>query len=144
MRSTYDPQADALSIDLVVDGVRARTVKVEAGILAHLDAQNRLIELEIIGASAFYSVDELKGFESPAEYLTLARAAKESGLSHNTLRLLVNQGKLRATKRGRDWVVTTADLWNYLDNRDARGARPQSRKARRARKEQTTKKVAAS
>lgn len=134
MRATYDPTADAVSLELVPGAARARTLRVDAGTLLHYDRQKRLIELELLGASGRYERAALEEMASPAEYLTLLAAAKESGLSPVTLRQQLQKGRLAGMKQGRDWMVSRAALLTYLDNREASGRPPRSRKARRARK----------
>lgn len=53
-------------------------------------------------------------FEPNTELLTLREAAELSPYSADYLNLLVRKGKIRATKIGRDWVITKADLFDYL------------------------------
>lgn len=45
--------------------------------------------------------------------MTLNEAAAVLGLSAATLRQQVHNGKLRATKRGRDWWVTRREVQRY-------------------------------
>ena len=45
--------------------------------------------------------------------MTLNEAAAVLGLSPSTLRWQIHNGKLRATKRGRDWWVTKAEVERY-------------------------------
>ena len=59
--------------------------------------------------------------------LTLPQAAEEAGLSPGTLRVQIHNGRLEATKLGRDWVVTRAALRIYLDNRAPQGRRAKRR-----------------
>lgn len=141
MRATYDPKADALSIDLVVGVKRHRTVRVEPGILAHFDKQDRLIELEVLMASGRYAAEELAGLESPGTYLTIPEAAAEAGLSPVTLRLQISNGRLKAEKRGLAWFVSRAALFNYLESRETRGRQPRSRKGKKLRAQAETEKA---
>jgi excisionase family DNA binding protein len=46
--------------------------------------------------------------------LTLREAAKQAGLSANTLRVQIWNGRIKATKVGRDWVITRDELRAYL------------------------------
>lgn len=141
MRATYDKEADAMSIDLVPGGIRARTVKTTApGILLHFDKAGHLIELEVIGASEYLPRTELETLSSPAEWLTLSEAAKDSGLSMQTLKVQIHNKRLPGQKRGGIWMVTRAALWTYLENRGPTGDRPASRKGRRTRREQQDRK----
>jgi hypothetical protein len=65
------------------------------------------------------------------EWLTLAEAGREAGLSPETLKKQLHAGRLAGAKRGRDWQVTRHALWNYLEQRDTRGRPPASAKGRR-------------
>lgn len=53
--------------------------------------------------------------------MTLAEAAALLGLSPATLRGQVRRGALKATKRGRDWHVTPAEVARY--RRESLGTR---------------------
>lgn len=48
--------------------------------------------------------------------MTLIEAAAELGVRSDTLRRQVALGKLRATKVGRDWHVTPAEVERYRTN----------------------------
>ena len=52
----------------------------------------------------------------PSDPMTLPEAAEYSGLSVNTLRIQARTGRLVATKRGRDWLVTRKAMDAYLKN----------------------------
>ncbi len=131
MHATYDKEADALSVTLLPSGKRARTVQVTRGILAHFDRAEHLIEIEVLEASTHYPPAALAQISSPAEYLTLAEAAREAGLAPSTLRWQIRKKRLIAEKRGHDWLVTRAALLTYLDNRAPSGRPARRRKARR-------------
>lgn len=133
MRVTYDPTADALAIELAPEAQTARMVKLAPTVNADFDARGRLVTIEILNASAWYPPEQLEGLPSAVEYLSLAEAAEESGLSHDTLRRQIHLKRLPAEKRGRDWVVPRHELLNYLENRDPRGRPARRRKARRTR-----------
>ena len=45
--------------------------------------------------------------------MTLTEAAEALGLDPSSLRHQIANGKLRATKRGRDWWVTPAEVKRY-------------------------------
>ncbi|AGY59232.1 helix-turn-helix domain-containing protein [Gloeobacter kilaueensis] len=58
--------------------------------------------------------------ELPIEdWLSLAEAAAEVGLSQNTLRKYAINGRLQAKKIGRNWVTTRGAVRQYLQSRDA-------------------------
>ncbi len=45
--------------------------------------------------------------------MTLNEAARLLGLSPDTLRVQIRNGRLKATKRGRDWWVTKGEVERY-------------------------------
>lgn len=45
--------------------------------------------------------------------LTLEQAAASLGVADSTLRVQIRNGKLRATKVGRDWTVTPREVERY-------------------------------
>lgn len=65
------------------------------------------------------------------EYLmTLDKAAPLLGLTDgDTVRLYIWRGRIHATKRGRDWFMTKADIADYLANKKKRGGQPKPRLA---------------
>jgi len=126
MKLTYDPQADALMIILVERRTRSTqrhlvTREIASGMYLDLDTRGNPVSIEILDASARIPRKQLDSLPSPARILSLAQAAKESRLSSDTLRSQINKGRLKATKRGRDWTVSATDLVNYLESRDTRG-----------------------
>jgi len=71
--------------------------------------------------------------------MLLSEAAAFSGLKAASLRNQILNGRLKASKLGRDWVLDVNDLEAYLAGRDARGRRsatekPLRRAARRVRR----------
>ena len=54
-------------------------------------------------------------------YLTTNQASEKSGISQAHIRLLMETRKLDGLKVGRDWLVETASLENYMGNRPKRG-----------------------
>lgn len=132
MRVHYDPSVDAMQVWFRPGrGTHFHSVRVTDDIHLDLDSNNRLVGLELMYASDHLPVGELMSLPLPTVELTLAEAAKESGHSPATLRVLINQGRLKGHKRGRDWMVTLFDLVNYLESRDARG--PKTKLPRRSR-----------
>ncbi|MGE0355119.1 MAG: DUF2283 domain-containing protein [Gemmatimonadales bacterium] len=121
MRFTYSPTADALAVELAPEAKTASSRTLGEGIQADFDAGGRLITLEILNASQHYPAPALEALGSPPEYLTLTAAAKECGLAPATLRKQVHNGRIPATKQGRDWLIARHDLLAYLESRDPRG-----------------------
>lgn len=126
MKFAYDPQVDALTIVLVErEGRAARSHLVSReigpGMYVDEDANGNPVSIEVLDASVRIPRKQLEEMPSPARLLSLAEAAKESRLSPDTLRSQINKGRLKALKRGRDWIVSETDLLNYLESRDTRG-----------------------
>lgn len=95
-----------------------------------LTPDGRLTAVEVLDASSRYPVESLRTLESPADWMTLVDAAEESGLAPDTLRRQALSGRLAARKHGRDWLVSRAALWSYLETRAPSGRPPASRKGR--------------
>jgi excisionase family DNA binding protein len=121
MKIEYDKNVDALAISFAERPRSARTETVAEGINLDFNSRGKLVMIEVLDASRFASREKLSELSSPAESLTLAEASTESGLSADTLRSLIHKKRLPATKDGRDWKVTLADLYTYLESRDSRG-----------------------
>jgi excisionase family DNA binding protein len=51
------------------------------------------------------------------ELITLAEAAKLSGLSHSYLKNLTNNGRLKAKKSGGTWLTTLAAIEEFKKSR---------------------------
>jgi uncharacterized protein YuzE len=61
---TYDPQADALDISFA--DVPSEGEEVYPGVILHFDAENRVVEIEILGASKVLAAGaELEGLPLP-------------------------------------------------------------------------------
>ena len=68
--------------------------------------------------------NDASGERDTTELISLAQAAKISGLSHGHLRLLAKQGKFWAIKIGRDWLTTEESLQAYLATDRRTGPKP--------------------
>lgn len=120
MRFTYDPEVDVLMIYLqeISEGQTVgRTVKVNDVMLIDLDHKGNPIDIEILDASSRYEAETLSNFDINLALLSLSEAAERAGLSANTLKLQVHNGRLKAKKVGRNWVTTEAWLRDYLISR---------------------------
>jgi len=124
MKIEYDKGVDALSISFVDRPKSARMTTVAEGINLDFDKKGMLVAIEILDASRFGSREKLRRLDEPSCEMTLAEAAKESGLQPDTLRSQINKGRLKARKEGRAWIVELADLYTYLESREARGGAP--------------------
>jgi uncharacterized protein YuzE len=131
---TYSPTADALSIRLAEDRRIVGTKEITTDVFADFDDDGNVIALEFLNASRRYDKAKLEGLAIPVEYLTLAEAAKEGRLAVTTLRNQITARRLAGVKRGRDWLVTRHDLWNYLESRGPQGRPGKSRRVRLRRK----------
>lgn len=56
--------------------------------------------------------------------MTINEAAAALGLAASTLRVQIAHGRLRATKRGRDWWVTPAEIERYRRESLGKAGRP--------------------
>jgi len=54
--------------------------------------------------------------------MPITEAAKQTPYTSTFLRLLARQGKLNAQKIGRDWLITQADLRQFLSSSKLRHA----------------------
>jgi uncharacterized protein YuzE len=136
MRITYDPEVDALGVDLVRNGRSTHTQVLRPNINLDWDRQGRLIGVEILDASAFYPLDQLRQLDDGTEWLTLAEAeaegAEEGGPTAATLRSLIHKGRIPARKVGRELQIAGHELWNYLENRAPSGRPGRRRTAPKA------------
>ena len=53
------------------------------------------------------------------DLLSLKEAADLSPYSADYLNLLARKGKIKAAKIGRDWLITKADLFEYLEKQQS-------------------------
>ena len=139
MKVTYDREVDALAVAFAGAVGRRKTREVMPGISLDFDRAGRLVTIEILAASTQLPVVELDSLPGAEEWLTLRLAAQESGHRPDTLRVLCNQRRFGRgqRKRGRDWEITRAALWTYLESRDARGPRVRPPAAKRQRPRRT-------
>jgi excisionase family DNA binding protein len=70
------------------------------------------------------SSNEITGEQAANHLISLAEAAKLSGLSPGHMRLLAKQGKIWATKIGRNWVTTQNAVQAYLATNPRPGPKP--------------------
>lgn len=110
---TYDPDADALAIEFAAGRATWRTVEVVGGVRLDLDRQGRPITLEILDASRRVRRALLGGLPAPGRLLTLRAAARQVGVTPDTLRQQVRAGRLVGVKQGRDWFVSESALRDY-------------------------------
>lgn len=69
----------------------------------------------------------MKNTNKDKEFISLAEASVVCRLSHDHLRRLAEQGKLKAQKIGRNWVTTRQAVEEYLKTRRTPG-RPKKKK----------------
>lgn len=134
MRLTYSPGADALTIRLAEDAHSEGTRELAPGIFGDFDKRDRLIQIEVLGASRLYDRQSLEQLAQPITWLTLAQAAAEAKLSRSTLKNQILNERLPARKQGRDWLVAQHELWNYLENRAPQGRPGKAPRGTRQRK----------
>lgn len=113
----YDRAADALYVYLAKPSGAVTTKKVAAGVYADFDGQGKPVGIEFLRASKTLLPQMLEQATPTPRLMTLAEAEEESGLSAITLRTQIHNGRLRATKKGRDWIVDWDDVAAYLESR---------------------------
>lgn len=64
------------------------------------------------------------GEQAANQLISLTEAAELSGLSQGHLRLLAKQGKIWATKIGRDWLTTAEAIRAYMATERRTGPKP--------------------
>ena len=129
MRVTYDPAVDALYFELRALRSKKRTQReVAEGVIMELGPTGELAGLEILAASRFGTPRALARFGRPSPGMRLSEAAVFCGLKAASLRNQILNGRLKASKVGRDWLVDVNDLEAYLDGRSARGRRAATEK----------------
>ena len=116
IRARYDRTVDAAYVSI---GRRRRietTRRVSHDVAVDFDKNGYVVGIEFLNAREHFGPDVHK-LPSAVEELSLAEAAArcEPPRSPTTLRVQIRNGRLKATKRGRDWVVTSADLESYLE-----------------------------
>ena len=135
MHVTYDADVDALYFALRDLGRRKRTQReVAPGVILDIGPKGAIAGLEILAASRFGTPRDLARFGRPSSAMRLAEAAVYSGLKSASLRNQILNGRLKASKVGRDWQVDLNDLEAYLAGRDARGRRSATEKPWRRRR----------
>lgn len=95
-------------------------VRASQGVNLDYDADGRLIGIEILDASFHLPLEVLAALPEATDMLSLAEAEAESGIRASTLRVQLNNGRLKGMKRGRAWVVNATDLLNYMESRSRR------------------------
>jgi len=129
MRVTYDPDVDALYFELRELRARRRAQReIAEGVIIELGPNGELAGLEILGASRFGTPRALARFGRPSPRLSLSDAAAFCGLKAASLRNQILNGRLKASKVGRDWLVDVNDLEAYLTGRSVRGRRSATEK----------------
>ena len=65
----------------------------------------------------------------PRDAMTPRQAAHACGLSPTTLRVQIRNGRLEASKLGRDWIVSQKALQIYLKGRAPQGRRAKPKRS---------------
>ena len=128
MRITYSRTYDALAVELA-PGPCVESISLGPGITADIDREGRLICIEVLNASAWYSLPQLETLPSAVELITVREAARDSGFRVSTLRKHILAGRIPgARKDGRDWLLPRHELRSLLQNRPRIGRPPGSGK----------------
>lgn len=92
------------------------TKQLSKAIAVHLDLEGRLIGVEISRASKQYDPAVLHRIDMRNRLLTVAEAAVQSELGVETIKKLLQAGKLRGVKHGRYWIIDQADILAHLQS----------------------------
>lgn len=114
----YDRDSDTL--DVLIAASRDRywgTRELSEGVYLDLDERGNPLALEILGASRRYPAERLSAVAGDKVWMSLREAAESVGLSPETLRVQVNAGRLRASKKAGIWLTTPEWFQEYLASR---------------------------
>jgi uncharacterized protein YuzE len=116
IRARYDRTADAAYISVGRRRKSETAQHVSHDVAVDFDRNGYVVGIEILNAREHLGPDVHK-LPSAVEELSLAEAAVRCNppRSPTTLRVQIRNGRLKAAKRGRDWVITAAELENYLE-----------------------------
>lgn len=119
MKIHYDPSADALYITLKPARV-SDTLEGGSGINIDVDAKGNPIGIEILyavrrlGRQALTTLgidlSGLEWFSREDRLMSTQEAAKTLGVSRQYVTKLVREGKVKASRAGRDWLVLRSSL----------------------------------
>lgn len=131
LRLEYDPEVDALLVQYAPEGKSVRTIDRGDGVYEDRDERGRLVSVEVLDASRKYSREQLQVFGKPGSGMTLLQAARRIGIAASTLRVQINRGRIKASKQGRDWIVSKAALDAYQAGKAPSGRRAVGRRSAR-------------
>jgi excisionase family DNA binding protein len=114
IRLEYDRGSNVLAFVLSDEPVVSTTAAHFGFVHVGATARHRIAAVTIRAASRLVDQRLVLSLSSPSDLLTLREAAAEANLSPSTLRVQIANGRLVATKRGRDWVVHRGALEEYL------------------------------
>lgn len=118
MRMTYSRSADALMIHLDEGKARANGIELPGGAgFMDLAEDGSIVAIEILDASRHYAKSALDSLGEEELVLSLSQAAKLAGTTPQAMRKACERGRLAGQKVGRDWVVTSSALTEYLNSR---------------------------
>ena len=120
MRIQYDPAADALYVALKPRAKVDDTLDAGPGVNIDVDAKGNPVGIEVLyavrrlGRDALLTLGvDLSGLQwSPVEdrLLSTEEAAETLGVSRQYITRLAREGKLTATRAGRDWLIHESGL----------------------------------
>jgi hypothetical protein len=122
MYFSYNKELDILTINLHARpdrywGTRSILPSVEADLTEDGVVQT----IEVSSASLAYPAELLNSVADHKVWISLREAAESVGLSPDTLRVQVNNGRLRAEKKGPVWLTTLQWFEEYLASRRYNG-----------------------
>ncbi|MEX2181656.1 MAG: DUF2283 domain-containing protein [Gemmatimonadaceae bacterium] len=135
----YDPQADALAIRFTRAKDARPVTRVLAGNIRGDYVGEQLVAIEILAASQLIDPRSLATIAPAGTWLTIEEAVKVSKRQPTTLRNAIAHSRLKAEKRGRDWMVLESELLNYLESLSPAGRKPANRSASHRNRSSTAK-----
>ena len=122
MKIGYDVRGDILFVDLGDLGESQGAKEIAPGVYLDITADGKVLGLEILEASKRYPKEQLEQMLAyPEESISLAEAARISGLTPVAMRKAAERGRLQAKKIGRNWTTTAGALTEYLNSRKHEG-----------------------
>jgi excisionase family DNA binding protein len=115
VHTSYDRHVDECYLRLGETRAVAYSKTVMPGVKLDFDKEGRLLGVEVLAASRRLHRDVIESLEAPIDWMTLVEAGLYLHRSRSTLRVLLNAGKLKGRKKGRDWLVARRELDTYGD-----------------------------
>ena len=129
MHIYYVEKGDILVVELGDLRESPGAEELAPGVFLDRTEEGKVLSLEILGASRFYSREQMQGLAMPPpKTFTTAEVAHHLGVSDRAIVQAIQRGRLEATKAGRDWAITAAAVNAYRASRKGTGPRSSIRR----------------